>query len=315
MPNSTGFKPRPIVDTPQQPSETADGLAASNKQMFPIRWPAAVCVLISMAFAASAAEVRRDVEYSRPAGVPLKLDASIPDGAGPFPATIVVHGGAWVGGDKRYEAAPLFQPLSDANIAWFSINYRLASDPFQFGVAIEDVEAAIRFVKAHATEYRIDPDRIALIGESAGGQLAAMAALRAPVKAVVAIYTPTDLVSLLKTSDLIPAQIRNSLTGTPLEGMLVARLTQLSPIEKVRAGMPPFLLIHGTADQVVPFAQSKAMCSRMQSVGASCDLFRVPGGGHGIRRWESNPAIAEPYKKEMIRWLKQQLSANPAIAL
>jgi alpha-L-fucosidase 2 len=268
-----------------------------------------------MASIASAAQVRRDVEYSRPAGVPLTLDASIPDGVGPFPAAIVVHGGGWVRGDKRYEVAPLFQPLSDANIAWFSIDYRLASDPLQFGVAIEDVEAAIRFVKGHAAEYRIDSERIALIGESAGGQLAAMAAFSVPVKAVVAIYTPTDLVSLLKTSDLIPPQIRNSLKGTPLEGLLIARLTQLSPIEKVRAGMPPFLMIHGTADPLVPFEQSKAMCSRMQSVGASCDLFRVPGGGHGIRGWESNPAISEPYKREMTRWLNQQLSPNPVFVL
>jgi alpha-L-fucosidase 2 len=264
---------------------------------------------------ASAAEVRRDIEYSRPAGYPLTLDASIPDGPGPFPAAILVHGGGWVRGDKRYEVAPLFQPLSDSNFAWFSIDYRLVSDPLQFGVAIADVEAAIRFVKAHAAEYRIDPDRIALIGESAGGQLAAMAAFDAPVKAVVAIYTPTDLVSLLKSSELIPAQIRNSLKGTPLEGMLVARLAQLSPIEHVRPGMAPFLMIHGTADPLVPLEQSKAMCSRMQSVGVSCDLFRVPGGGHGIRRWESSPAIAEPYKKEIIRWLDQQLSANRVVAL
>jgi acetyl esterase len=266
-----------------------------------------------------AAEIHRDVEYSRVAGLSLQLDASIPDGRGPFPAAIVVHGGGWVRGDKRYDVAPLFKPLADAGIAWFSIDYRLASDPLRFGVAVNDVEAAVRFVKEHAEEYRIDPGRIALIGESAGGQLAGMAALNgAPgtsVKAVVAIYAPTDLVSLLKTSNLIPSSIRDSLQGTPLEGLLLTRLAQLSPIEKVRPGMPPFLMIHGTADPLVPFDQSRAMCSRMQSVGASCNLFRVPGGGHGIRRWESNPAIAETYKREMIRWLNQQRAENPVMVL
>lgn len=277
-----------------------------------MRSPLVFCALLSMASFALAADIRRDVEYSRPAGVPLTLDASIPEGAGPFPAAIVVHGGGWVRGDKSYpDVAPLFQPLSDAGIAWFSIDYRLVSDPLQFGVAIDDVEAAVRFVRAHADEYRIDPDRIALIGESAGGQLAAMAAFDTPVKAVVAIYTPTDLVSLLKTSELIPAQLRNSLRGTPLEGMLIARLAQLSPIEKVRKDMPPFLMIHGTADPLVPFAQSKAMCSKMQDAGAVCDLFRVPGEGHGLRRWDQSPA----YKKEMIRWLNQQLGANPVVPL
>ncbi|HEX4275762.1 MAG TPA: alpha/beta hydrolase [Bryobacteraceae bacterium] len=280
------------------------------------RWAVALCVSLSMTTIVFAAEVHRDIEYSRAADISLRLDASIPDGSGPFPAVIIVHGGGWVRGDKRIDVAPLFEPLSAAGIAWFSIDYRLASDPFQFGAAIEDVEAAIRFVRKQAAEYRIDPDRIALIGESAGGQLAAMAALNGSVvKAVVAIYTPTDLVSLLKTSDLIPPQIRHSLTGTPLEGLLLTRLAQLSPIEKVRPGMPPFLMIHGTADPLVPFEQSKAMCAKMQAVGASCDLFRVPGGGHGIRGWEFNPAIAEPYKVEMIRWLSRQLAATGIVVL
>jgi acetyl esterase len=186
-------------------------------------------------------------------------------------------------------------------------------------LAVNDVEAAIRFVKEHAQEYRVDPERIALIGESAGGQLAGMAALgSAPgtsVKAVVALYAPTDLVALLKTSTLIPASIRDTLQGTPFEGLLVARLAQLSPIGKVRPGMPPFLLIHGTADPLVPFEQSRAMCRKMESVGATCELFPVPGAGHGIRRWESNDAIAGPYKQEMIRWLQEQLAENPVRAL
>ncbi len=265
------------------------------------------------------AQVHRDVEYTQAEGKSLRLDASIPEGSGPFPVAIIVHGGGWVRGDKAIDVAPLFKPLSDAGIAWFSINYRLATDPLRFGVAVNDVEEAIRFVKAHAGEYRIDPARIALIGESAGGQLAGMAALNnAPgtsVKAVVAIYSPTDLVALIKTSELIPSQIRNSLQGTPFEAILLARLSQLSPIEKVRAGMPPFLMIHGTADPLVPLAQSIAMCNRMQAVGAPCELFRVPGVGHGIRYWESDPATAQPYKLEMIRWLQDQLSVNQVLAL
>jgi acetyl esterase len=279
-----------------------------------------ICLLLlSMSTFLAAAEVHTDIEYSRAGGTSLRLDASIPDGSGPFPAVIIVHGGGWVRGDKRIDVAPLFKPLSDAGIAWFSINYRLANDPLIFGIAVNDVEAAIRFVKENAGEYRIDPDRLALIGESAGGQLAAMAALNsAPgtsVKAVVALYAPTDLVALVKDSELIPSSIRDAVKGTPFEGLLLARLGQLSPIEKVRAGMPPFLLIHGTADQLVPFAQSRAMCMRMQSVGASCDLFKVPAGGHGIRRWESNPEISEPYKREMIHWLLEQLAENPVHAI
>jgi alpha-L-fucosidase 2 len=282
-------------------------------------WVVPIGLFISMNTIGLAAEIQRDIEYSRAEGMSLRLDASIPEGNGPFPAAIIVHGGGWVRGDKRIDVAPLFKPLSDAGIAWFSINYRLAADPVHFGIAIDDVQEAIRFVKNNAREYRIDADRIALIGESAGGQLAAMAALNsAPgtsVKAVVALYAPTDLVSLIKTSDLVPSSIRESLQGTPFEGLLLARLAQLSPISKVSRDMPPFLLIHGTADLLVPFEQSRAMCGKMQMAGAICDLFRVPGGGHGVRGWESNPEISEPYKREMIRWLLNQLAENPVRAI
>jgi dipeptidyl aminopeptidase/acylaminoacyl peptidase len=75
--------------------------------------------------------------------------------------------------------------------------------------------------------------------------------------------------------------------------------------------MPPFLLIHGTADAIVPFEQSRAMCARMLSVGADCEVFPVPGAGHGIRRWEASPSMEAPYKREMIRWLREELAVNP----
>ena len=97
--------------------------------------------------------------------------------------------------------------------------------------------------------------------------------------------------------------------------LLMARMSQLSPIEKVHAGMPPFLLIHGTSDAIVPFDQSRAMCEKMTSVRADCQLFAVPRAGHGMRRWEGTPSMAGPYKREMVRWLREQLSMNPVLAL
>ena len=129
------------------------------------------------------------------------------------------------------------------------------------------------------------------------------------------MYAPTDLVSLLKNSDLIPDQIREQVRGTALEGLLMVRMSQLSPIEKVHAGMPPFLLIHGTSDAIVPFDQSRAMCEKMVSVGADCQLFAVPRAGHGMRRWEGTPSMAGPYKREMVRWLREQFAMNPVLAL
>lgn len=268
---------------------------------------------MSTAFAA-ASVATQDIEYSRPGGVPLYMDAAIPDGPGPFPAVVIVHGGGWVRGNRRVDVAPLFEPLEKARIAWFSIDYQLATDIVHFGSAIEDVRNAVGFIKAHAVEYRVDSDRIALIGESAGGQLAAMAALEprqnSNVRAVVAMYAPTDLVALASTSELVPQQIRNALHGTPFESLLLARLSQLSPIDNIKPESPPFLLIHGTADRLVPFSQSSAMCDRMKQAGESCELYPVDGGGHGMRWWESLvPREAKGYKDVIVRWLKIQLMA------
>jgi len=271
-------------------------------------WLPLLVTLMNFTITTAPAETLTDVEYAKG----LAFDGSIPRGEGPFPAAIIVHGGGWVRGDRRIDVAPLFQPLEDAGFAWFSISYHFATSALDFGTASSDVLDAIKFVKAHATEYRIDPDRIALIGESAGGQLAAMAALdpSAGVRAVVAMYTPTDLVGLVSISGLIPDSVRKSLAGTPFEGLILSRLGQLSPIEGVHPGMPPFLLIHGTADRLVPYSQSPAMCARMQAAGASCEVYPVDGGGHGMRGWEQSPTMSRPWKREMVRWLKDRLAGS-----
>jgi alpha-L-fucosidase 2 len=204
---------------------------------------------------------------------------------------------------------PLFEPLADAGIAWFSINYRLATDISMFGNAVDDVEAAVEFVQVHAAEYRIDPSRIALIGESSGAQLASMAALRGHLKpnvrAVVALYSPSDLVALAKTSKQIPESFRRSVEGTPFEAMVLAGLAQLSPINHIRRDMPPFLMIHGTADALVPYRQSVEFCERMHDAGASCELVPVRGGGHGMLWWDSVRLTA--WKHRMVVWLDREL--------
>jgi acetyl esterase/lipase len=221
-----------------------------------------------------------------------------------------VHGGAWIGANRETSVEPLFEPLSKAGFAWFTISYRLAQDASQFGAAIDDVEQAVRFVRAHTAQYDVDPNRVALIGESAGARLASMAALspgrKGDVRAVVAFYGPSDLVSLAETSDMVPPPLRRAVAGTPWAQYLLSGLKRLSPLYNVRANMPPFLLIHGTADRLVPFSQSTAMCERMKSVGASCELFAVQGGGHGMRWWQAVHLTA--YKRIMVEWLEKQLA-------
>src|SRR5579872_1824081 len=107
------------------------------------------------------AEDLKGIEYGQVGKVALRFDAHIPEGKGPFAAAILVHGGAWVAGDRITSVRPLFEPLSDAGIAWFSISYRLAADvarnpigaAMQMGTAESDVRRAVAFVREHAAEY------------------------------------------------------------------------------------------------------------------------------------------------------------------
>ena len=125
----------------------------------------ALLLLASTAFA----DLKTDIEFAKVGNVSLTLDANVPDGPGPFPTVILVHGGGWQNGDKNKFITPLFAPMTKAGFTWFTINYRLAPAN-RWPACAEDVERAIRWVKANAKEYKADPKRIALVGESAGGQ-------------------------------------------------------------------------------------------------------------------------------------------------
>ena len=285
--------------------------------------------LLTMAFFAvdGRSEYREGIVYSHVGEHGLHMDAHVPEGHGPFPAAIIVHGGGWVAGERKHMVQPLFKPLTDAGFVWFSIDYRLANgkpagataqsglengiaSALMLGTAVDDVRQAVAYVKEHASSYRVDVNRIALIGESAGAQLASMAALKpgpnGSVRAVVAFYGPSDLVALAKTSRHIPDSVRQAIKGTAWEDMLLAGLRDLSPVNWVRNDAPPFLLIHGTADTLVPFEQSKTMCDKIRAAGGACELYTVEGGGHGIRWWESAHLTA--YKQRMVHWLEKELN-------
>jgi alpha-L-fucosidase 2 len=276
------------------------------------------CLFAAVLALGAQGEDLKDVEYGRAGKYSLRLDLHIPDGAGPFAAVILVHGGGWIVGDKTNDVQPLFAPLSDAGFAWFSISYRLAGDvvrnplgtALKLGSAENDVRRAVVFVKQHATEYRVNPNKIALIGLSAGGQLGAMAALQpgpdGAVQGMVAFYTPTDLASLARTSSMIPENIREAVEGTVFDDILMAGLKEFSPIQHVTANSPPFLLIHGSDDNLVPFAQSERFRDKLVAVGVPCELIRVEGGGHGVVAWQA--ARITSYQAPMIRWLKQILT-------
>ncbi|HEU0120006.1 MAG TPA: alpha/beta hydrolase [Bryobacteraceae bacterium] len=256
-----------------------------------------------------AAELRTDIEFSRPGGTALTLDAYVPEGKGPFPGVIIVHGGGWVRGTKTTYVPPLFDPLSKAGFAWFSINYRLAPD-HRFPAPADDVDAAVRWVRVHAKEYKVDTKRLVLMGESAGGHLVSYAGARGrgdtKVAAVVSFYGVHDLGARAKATGG-PGENVEKLLG--ISGMGAAqeeKMRAASPVTYVHKGMPPYLLIHGTADKQVPYDQSPLMCAKMKEAGVSCEVFTVEGAPHGIGAWEKEPAF-QKYKEKMVEWLRQTL--------
>jgi acetyl esterase len=270
----------------------------------------AYILLLGMLSLGAGAADFKDVEYAQASGVHLTLDAHIPDGAGPFLTAILVHGGGWIAGDKQQYITYLFKPLADAGIAWFSINYRLAPQ-FKFPADADDVEAAIRFVKANAAKYKVDPKRIALIGESAGGHLVAYVGARnrpdSRVAAVVSMYGIHDFIAAAVAWKPVPHEILDLFGIQAVDVESAPTLIKASPVTYISPDMPPFLLIHGSQDRDVPYAQSVEMCSKMKEAGARCQLITVKGAPHGMDHWEPHPEF-HWYKKALIDWLQKTLS-------
>jgi len=265
------------------------------------------CLLLCCTFARG--EILKDIVYAQVGDVALKLDASVADGKGPFPTVIIVHGGGFTKGNKQMYVTPMLEPLSRAGLTWFSIDYRLAPQ-YPFPAAVEDVDHAIEFVKAHAAEYKVDTKRIALLGESAGGYLVSFVGTqtnrRWRVAAVVSFYGPHNLIGELemrRQQGVEPTAIKAFLGITEFDSAALARLRKDSPINRVHKGMPPYLLVHGNEDKSVAYGQSVKMCERLKQAGDACELYTVENAGHGMMGWEKTPE----YKQRVIDWLEQEL--------
>lgn len=249
----------------------------------------------------------------------LGLDAYVPKGRGPFPAVIVVHGGGWEAGDKVTYATPLFEPLAKAGFAWFSINYRLTPES-RHQEQLDDVRAAIRFVREHAKEYNVDPNRIALLGESASGQMVSYLATNGQIEreqgtqvaAVVSFYGVYDLAAMVK--DNSPRALHARLFGlSELNDQAWRLLRRYSPLHNLdmplarathNSARPPLLLICGTKDRL--YQQQEAFAQKLKSLRESHETFAVEGAPHGIENWEGHPEWMH-YKKKLVEWLRVQL--------
>ncbi len=249
----------------------------------------------------------KDIEYARPDGISLKLDALVPPGAGPFPACIIVHGGGYTKGDKQSYVTPLFEPLARAGFACFTIDYRLGTQA-RWPACIDDLAAALRWVKAHAAEHRVDAARIALIGESSGGHMVSYAGTRRDIAplcaAVVPMYAPHDFEMQVRNRNKLGDSMTALLGLTELNDHAWQKLREISATTHVRENMPPYLLIHGEKDASVPFEQSVIFQNLMREKGNVCDLIAVPNAGHGMGKFDSK---LPDWKDRMIAWLRNHL--------
>ena len=266
---------------------------------------AAVIILNVLSFA-WAGDMKMDVEYGKAGDETLLLDVNSPNGAGPFPIAIIVHGGGWTRGDKQGDEKVLFAPLTDANFVVVSINYRLAPKN-KWPACIDDVLTAIKWVKANAAKFKGDPDKVALFGYSAGGQLACLAAVIAEkettVQAVVGLAAPTDLVFDSLRRGNVSSYLKDlfGLQGADVNTpQTVQIIWEASPINHLHTGLPPFLLVHGTADKSVPYQLSLNFQDRLKEFKVPCELITVNGASHKIVEWGSFDA---DFTKKIVDWL------------
>ncbi|HEY4417349.1 MAG TPA: pectinesterase family protein [Verrucomicrobiae bacterium] len=251
---------------------------------------------------------RFDVEYSEAGGTKLLLDAHVPMGGGQHPVLIIVHGGGWNGGDKETDIVPVLAPAV-TNFTWFTINYRLAPTN-RWPASYDDVLTAIRWAKQHASEYQGDPDHMALIGYSAGGQLVTLAGIRTNadtrVQAIVGFAPPTEIAvdaqrrgSLDKWVSMKYLLGRDALDETTLQIM-----RDISPSEHIQPGLPPFLIVQGNTDQTVLYGQTQDFLARLKAANIPCDLITITNGQHRIADWNQ---FRPGWNREVALWLQTQL--------
>ncbi len=227
-----------------------------------------------------------NVCYAAPEGTPLYLDILKPKSppAERIPVIMELHTGAWTYGEKDAQRNRLF---AEQGFFTVSVDYRLSGQT-TFPAQIEDVKTAVRWLRSQVDTYGIDPARIGVWGLSAGGHLAALLGLSddrdtpesqprvdtnsAQVQAVATIAAPTDILNL-------NGEFEHLLLGGPVsERMELARLA--SPIAFVSSTAPPFLLIHGTRDERVPFEQAASLRDKLQNAGADVTLLAIEQGDH-----------------------------------
>ncbi len=248
-------------------------------------------------------------------GRDLKLDLYVPNGEGPHPAVMLVHGGGWIGGTKE-AFRPTAQALAQRGFVAATVEYRLATEA-PFPGAVEDCKAALRWLRANAATYHLDPNRIGAVGGSAGGHLVGMVATTSDPARFEGVGGTPDQSTTLQAAVLMGAGVdqatRARETPKPIKSQLIffggpysekkEIYEAASPITHVSAKTPPMLFIEGEFDQ--PGLRYIEMRQKLDALGVPNRLVVVQGGKHGC--WGSNPWFL-PMVEEIADFLKSRLA-------
>src|SRR5579871_6646685 len=283
-----------------------------------------VLALIAFSFAcaaAYAAETRTPTQdgilYGTADGQALTMDYYAPKGGGTHPIAIIIHGGGYHGGDsKSGSEAYVADFLAPAGYAVFSVNYRL-TPKYPYPYMVYDVQRAVRFIRHNASRWNADPNKIALVGGSAGGFLSNMVGLlnaggdaaaadsvdreSARAQAVVSLYAQSSF-------EFVPinSAVHGLLDPLIAQKGLKEAIREASPITYVSKDDPPFLEILGDQDEYIPFSEATNLQDALHKVGVRCDIIKIPGGRHGTPAWRSLPNIPD-WEREMTEWLNARL--------
>jgi len=254
-------------------------------------------------------EVREDVVYGEAGGTELHVDIAYPKQtpAKPMPAVMLIHGGGWAGGSHKG-----YLPTYLAQNGYFiaTVEYRLSGEA-PWPAQIEDCKLAIRWLRANAEKYHVDPNRIGVMGHSAGGHLVsclgtlgeessldvgAYAGLKSSVQAVVdeagpVDFTPAGRPTVGTVMEDHPGLLK--LFGGSYDAKMDA-WKQASSALHVTAQTPPFLILHGEQDHLVPIHQAEEMAAALKTAGVPYELIRIKNAGHGLRADKPTDPPADP---------------------
>ncbi len=246
--------------------------------------------------------IENNVEYSNPDNQHMMLNIARPQGNGPFPAVLCIHGGGFRAGSRDgYNG--LIKRLAERGYVAATCSYRLAPK-YQFPAAVHDVKAAVRWLRGNAAKYHIDPNRIGVTGGSAGGHLAQFLGVTGDVyqfegsggnyeqssrvNCVVNFYGPSDFTkSYGKSVDA--AEVLPLFLGGNLDTARQRHIVS-SPLYWITPNSAPTLQIHGTKDPYVAFEQGVELVEKLKAAGVEASLLKLEGAGHGFQGEDAKKA-------------------------